>query len=206
MPTKPYSTDSLSCSCSAFTEKQIQIFCISQHQDDITYQASSSPHLYSWWWQNKRNKSAGGPFSESMCCILILISKSMKTFHPQTFDIPHKIVTVNPALNSNYKYSWLLELYHRSVSLDIKASWMEWPLSIMLFYQIGRSGRKVINDQFKCNESQAATQNENWSIGDTTHIPHCFVKKKLVNVQSYMFSYRKAVIRPQNMPKTADWG
>ena len=28
----------------------------------------------------------------------------------------------------------------------------------------------------------------------------------LVHVQLYMFSYRKPVIRPQNMPKTADWG
>ena len=28
----------------------------------------------------------------------------------------------------------------------------------------------------------------------------------LVYVQLFMFSYRKAVIRPQNMPKTADWG
>ena len=28
----------------------------------------------------------------------------------------------------------------------------------------------------------------------------------LVPVQLYMFSYRKAVIRPQNMPKNADWG
>ena len=28
----------------------------------------------------------------------------------------------------------------------------------------------------------------------------------LVHVQLYAFSYRKAVIRPQNMPKTADWG
>ena len=27
-----------------------------------------------------------------MHCILILISKSMKTLHPQTFDIPHKIL------------------------------------------------------------------------------------------------------------------
>ena len=28
----------------------------------------------------------------------------------------------------------------------------------------------------------------------------------LVHVQLYTFSYRKPVIRPQNMPKTADWG
>ena len=28
----------------------------------------------------------------------------------------------------------------------------------------------------------------------------------LVHVQLYTFSYRKAVIRPQNMPKNADWG
>ena len=28
----------------------------------------------------------------------------------------------------------------------------------------------------------------------------------LVHVKLYAFSYRKAVIRPQNMPKTADWG
>ena len=28
----------------------------------------------------------------------------------------------------------------------------------------------------------------------------------LVHVQLHTFSYRKAVIRPQNMPKTADWG
>ena len=28
----------------------------------------------------------------------------------------------------------------------------------------------------------------------------------LVHLQLYTFSYRKAVIRPQNMPKTADWG
>ena len=28
----------------------------------------------------------------------------------------------------------------------------------------------------------------------------------LVHVQLYTFSFRKAVIRPQNMPKTADWG
>ena len=28
----------------------------------------------------------------------------------------------------------------------------------------------------------------------------------LVHAQLYTFSYRKAVIRPQNMPKTADWG
>ena len=28
----------------------------------------------------------------------------------------------------------------------------------------------------------------------------------LVHVQLYTFSYRKHVIRPQNMPKTADWG
>ena len=29
---------------------------------------------------------------------------------------------------------------------------------------------------------------------------------KLVHVQLYTFSYRKAVIQPQNMPKTTDWG
>ena len=28
----------------------------------------------------------------------------------------------------------------------------------------------------------------------------------LVHVQLYTFSYRKPVIQPQNMPKTADWG
>ena len=28
----------------------------------------------------------------------------------------------------------------------------------------------------------------------------------LVHLQLYTFSYRKAEIRPQNMPKTADWG
>ena len=28
----------------------------------------------------------------------------------------------------------------------------------------------------------------------------------LVHVQLYTFSYRKPVIRPQNMPKIADWG
>ena len=28
----------------------------------------------------------------------------------------------------------------------------------------------------------------------------------LVHLQLYTFSYRKAVIQPQNMPKTADWG
>ena len=28
----------------------------------------------------------------------------------------------------------------------------------------------------------------------------------IVHLQLYTFSYRKAVIRPQNMPKTADWG
>ena len=28
----------------------------------------------------------------------------------------------------------------------------------------------------------------------------------LVHVQLYTFTYRKPVIRPQNMPKTADWG
>ena len=28
----------------------------------------------------------------------------------------------------------------------------------------------------------------------------------LVHVQLYTFSYRKAASRPQNMPKTADWG
>ena len=28
----------------------------------------------------------------------------------------------------------------------------------------------------------------------------------LVHFQLYTFSYRKPVIRPQNMPKTADWG
>ena len=28
----------------------------------------------------------------------------------------------------------------------------------------------------------------------------------LVHVQLYTLSYRKAVIRPQNKPKTADWG
>ena len=28
----------------------------------------------------------------------------------------------------------------------------------------------------------------------------------LVHVQLYTFSYRKAVIQPQNVPKTADWG
>ena len=28
----------------------------------------------------------------------------------------------------------------------------------------------------------------------------------LIHVQLYTFSYRKAVIRPQNMPKTSDWG
>ena len=28
----------------------------------------------------------------------------------------------------------------------------------------------------------------------------------LVHVQLYTFSYRKPVIRPQNMPKTAHWG
>ena len=28
----------------------------------------------------------------------------------------------------------------------------------------------------------------------------------LVHLQLYTFSYRKAVFRPQNIPKTADWG
>ena len=28
----------------------------------------------------------------------------------------------------------------------------------------------------------------------------------LVQVQLYTYIYRKAVIQPQNMPKTADWG
>ena len=28
----------------------------------------------------------------------------------------------------------------------------------------------------------------------------------LVHLQMYTFSYRKAVIQPQNMPKTTDWG
>ena len=32
------------------------------------------------------------------------------------------------------------------------------------------------------------------------------VMGSLVHVQLYTFNYRKAVIRPQNMPKTADWG
>ena len=89
---------------------------------------------------------------------------------------------------------FLMRIHNTLKGFEVLEFWELMPLAMMMIC------RTFISQTSNSSSSGSRQAREELKKGKSK------MMGTLVHVQLYTFSYRKPVIRPQNMPKTADWG